>query len=497
MCGCVAIYGNDSVAPDIYDAMIAMQHRGQDAAGITTYDGKIRIKKGLGLVRDIFDERNMPRLKGDIGIGHVRYPTVGGTGIEDTQPFIAYSPYGIVMAHNGNLVNYHELKKEMIEKDKRLMNSCCDVEVILGVFAVALGKQKLDDKITMEQLHNAVLEVYKRCIGSYSVVGFIAGQGMFAFRDPHGVRPLLFGSRNGAMRKEYIFTSETASMDLLNFELERDVKPGEVIFINEKREVHSKVLTDRKHIPCIFEYVYFARPDSLLDNISVYKSRIRLGKIMAKQIKNAKLDIDVVVPVPDSSRTAALEIAQELELRYREGLVKNRYIGRTFIMPGQKARRKSIRYKLNAMKKELIGKNVLLVDDSIVRGNTSRKIIQMVREAGAKKVYFCSFSPPVTNPCLYGIDVPTRRELIAHDLTIDEICKSIGADKLFYQTHDDMINAVRHKLFPDQAFCSACFTGKYPIGNVNEEILRKADEVRCCEKKDYLDGDDEDQLNLL
>lgn len=491
MCGLIGIVGNHDVAPDIYDALITLQHRGQDAAGIATYDSKIHVKKESGLVRDIFGTEDMMRLKGNVGVGHTRYSTVGGLAVEDAQPFFLTAPYGIVMAHNGNLVNFHELKKEIIEHEKRLINSNNDIEVILHIFATSLQNQNIEGKIQPEHIYTAVEEVYKRCKGGYAVVGFIAGQGLFAFRDPHGIRPLVFGSNNEDLNKEYAFTSENIALDLLGYKLERSVKGGEAIFVDSKRGLHSKQIGTETSKPSIFEYVYFARPDSIIDDISVYKSRLRLGKILAQRIREQEpdLQIDVVCPVPDSSRTAALELAQELGVRYREGLVKNRYIGRTFIMPGQEGRKKSIRYKLNAMKLELKGKNVLLVDDSIVRGNTSRKIVELVRDAGANQVFFSSYSSPVISPDIYGIDIPSYSELIAHGMTNEQICQSIGADKLFYQTFEDMVNGVRGDKFPDQEFETSCFSGEYIVGDITPEMLAQHDAQRCCEKKDSHEGD--------
>ncbi len=478
MCGVVGIYGYDHVAQDIYDALMTLQHRGQDATGMIVYDGKFHTRKDLGLVKDVFRTRHMMALTGYVGIGHTRYSTIGSGGALDAQPFLGQAPFGVVLAHNGNLFNAYNLKQEIFEKDHRMVNSDCDAEIILNIFSKALTKQNAD-KLKQENIYKAVKSVFDRSRGAYSVVAYIAKQGMVAFRDPHGIRPLLFGKREKGLKTDYIFASESITLDILGFELVRDVKPGEVIFIDEKeRKVHSKIVEAKEHIPCIFEYIYFARPDSILNGISVYKAQTEMGKSLAKKIKAAKLDIDVVMPVPDSARTASLEIASELKLPYREGLVKNRYIGRTFIMPGQAIRKKSIRYKLNPMRTEIEGKKILLVDDSIVRGNTSRQIVQMVKNAGAKKVYFASYSPPVISPCLYGIDIPTREELIASNHSVDEVRRYIGADSLIYQDLEDVYKACSKANPKIKNFCSACFDGKYKTGDIDEAVLRANAEAR-------------------
>ena len=504
MCGVLGIFGSQYVAQDIYDGLITLQHRGQDACGMSTYDGDhFHMKKGLGLVKDVFRTKNMMRLKGPAGIGHTRYSTIGAGDALDAQPFLSQAFYGVAMAHNGNLFNSHEVKKELFEKDRRLVNSNCDVEVLLNVFSKALTSQKIDGILEMDHLCKAVESVFKRSKGAYSVVTYIAKHGMVAFRDPHGIRPLIFGKRTVGLVDEYIFSSEKIALDTLGFETIRDVKPGEVVWIDEDKKVHSKVLTNKKHTPCIFEYIYFARPDSLIDKVSVYKSRLRMGEYLAKQVGEANLDIDVVMPVPDSSRSAAIAIAQALKLPYREGLVKNRYIGRTFIMPGQAVRKKSIKYKLNAMSLEFSGKNVLLIDDSIVRGNTSKQIVKMCKEAGAKKIYFASYSPPVIHPCVYGIDIPTREELIASSNTIDEIAKFIGADRLFYGDLKEVEKACLAGNPELKEMCAACFSGKYPTGDVDAEVLKGVSESRlsekACGKLDELDTDssDEDQMSLV
>ncbi len=482
MCGVLGILGHDYVAQDIYDGLLTLQHRGQDATGIITYDGKFRVRKDFGLVKDVFHTRHMARLTGYAGIGHTRYATIGTGDPGEIQPFLGPAPFGVTLAHNGNLFNSHELKKEIFEKDHRLINSDSDGEVLLNMFTKALTKQNADH-LEPKHIWKAVESVYKRAKGSYSVVCYVAKQGMIAFRDPHGIRPLLFGKRTNGLTTDYIFASETVTLDILGFEYIDDIGPGEAVFIQEKdRKMYRKKIMPKNHIPCIFEYVYFARPDSLLDKISVYKSRIKMGEKLAKKVKAAKLDIDVVMPVPDSSRTAALELADKLDIKYREGLVKNRYIGRTFIMPGQAVRQKSIKYKLNAMKLEIKGKKILLIDDSIVRGNTSKQIVQMVRDAGAKKIYFASYYPPVISTCPYGIDIPTKEELIASNRTINEVCKFIGADALFYNEVKDVYDCcigINPKI---KDFCMACIDGKYKTGDVDEETLKRHSSCRSSER---------------
>lgn len=483
MCGVLGIFGHDYVAQDIYDGLMTLQHRGQDAAGIMTYNGTFHTKKGLGLVKDVFFEKHMKALQGYVGIGHTRYSTIGSGSLEDAQPFLGQAPFGVVLAHNGNLFNAYELKKEIFEKDHRLVNSDCDAEVILNIFTKALTKQNAS-KLKAEHIYKAVESVHHRSKGAYSVVSYIAKQGMLAFRDPHGIRPLVFGKKQRGLVTDYIFCSESITLDVLGFELIRDVKPGEAIFIDEEtRKVHSKVITKKKGIPCIFEYIYFARPDSMISEVSVYKARRRMGKKLARKVAKEKLKIDVVMPVPDSSRSAALAVADEMNIKYSEGLVKNRYIGRTFIMPGQEIRKKSIKYKLNPIKIEIEGKNILLIDDSIVRGNTSRQIIQMVRDAGANKVYFASYSPPVKHPCLYGIDIPTPEELIASEFSLEEIRKHIGADALIYEDLEDSFEActLRGDGGPKD-FCMACFDGKYKTGDIDAEVLKKNAESRLEDK---------------
>jgi len=487
MCGVVGIFGNEYIAQDMYDALIALQHRGQDATGMITYDGTLfHTRKNLGLVRDVFHTRHMAKLTGYVAIGHTRYSTIGGGEVEDAQPFLGQAPFGVALAHNGNVFNSYDLKKELFEKDHRLVNSDCDAEIILHLFTKSLTKQlskENKDSLNPKSIWQAVESVYKRARGAYSVVSYIAKQGMVAFRDPHGIRPLLFGKRKNGLTTDYIFASESIVLDVLGFEFVDDVGAGEAIFIDEKtRKVYRQKIMPKTHTPCIFEYIYFARPDSMLNGISVYTAQRRMGEKLAEKIKKEKLDIDVVMPVPDSSRTAALAIADKLGLKYREGLVKNRYIGRTFIMPGQKIRKKSIIYKLNPMRLQIEGKKILLIDDSIVRGNTSKQIIQMVRNVGAKKVYLGIFSPPVKSPCLYGIDIPTREELIGSSHTVEEIRKFIDADSLIYADLKDVFVACSSGNPKIKDMCMGCFDGKYKTGDIDEKVLQKNAESRLSDK---------------
>lgn len=501
MCGIIGIYGNDYVAGDIYDGLTTLQHRGQDASGIVTYSDRFHAKKGVGLIKDVYSARNMMHLRGNLGIGHTRYSTMGGMGALDAQPFMTTTPFGIAIAQNGNVFNGRRLKQELFENDNMLINSNNDGEVMLGIIADALIRQRIKGELRPEHIWKALSKLYGRCQGAYSIVSIIAGQGLLAFRDPHGIRPLVWGKRETGLQTEYCFASETVTLDILGFKVIGDVENGEAIFIDKNRKVHRKIIKKKTLAPSMFEYIYFARPDSVLNGISVYKARMNLGKALVKHIKEANINIDVIVPVPDSGRTAALEIAKKLKIPYREGLVKNRYIGRTFIMPGQQIRQKSIRSKLNAMSEEMAGKSVLLVDDSIVRGNTSRKIVQMVRDSGAKKVYLAIFSPPVAHPDVYGIDIPTFDELIAHHYSIDEIRKHIGADGLYYLTIAETIRACRILNPKIKKFDAACFDGKYITGNVTEEVLKMTAASRDNEKCEVIDGEEddrpEDQLTLV
>lgn len=477
MCGIVGIYGNDDVFKDIYQGLLAIQHRGQDSAGIITYDDRFHIKKGNGLVRDIFTAENVQRLKGNIGIGHTRYPTIGGGRGEDAQPFIVNSPFGIIMAHNGNVINYAQLKKILFDKYHRLLNSDNDVEVILNIFAQELVEQKTKS-LKPQNVYKAVEGVFKKIRGSYSVIAYIAEQGIVAFRDPYGIKPLAYGKRDDGLLPSYAIASESVSLNIMNFSHIKNVEAGQVIFIDKNRRLYTRKLAKCPHTPCLFEWVYFARPDSFIDNVNVYDCRVNLGRLLADEIKKHNLKIDVVVPVPDSARDAAIEIARKLNLKYREALVKNRYIGRTFIMPADQARKSSVRQKLNPITSEFEGKNILLVDDSIVRGNTSRAIIQLVRECRAKKVYFASYSPPLRYPCVYGIDMQTKTEFVARNANLDQIAKKIGADRVIYQSLESLKKAVRlgNKKLAD--FCGACFDGVYPTGDVTPEILKAIEKER-------------------
>ncbi|UCH92852.1 MAG: amidophosphoribosyltransferase [Candidatus Aminicenantes bacterium] len=477
MCGVLGIYDNEDVIAKIYDAMLTLQHRGQDSAGILTYDGKYHLKKGNGLVQDVFDERNIQRLRGYVGIGHTRYPTVGEGSVEDAQPFWLNYPFGIAGAHNGNVTNFLELKKELFVKSHKIINSNCDVEVILNIFAEYIEKYK-SRELTPEIVFNAVGYVYRRVKGSYSVVLHIADKGMVAFRDPFGIRPLLFGIKKDKLVLAFAFASESVALKVMGFKDIRDVEPGSAIFVDKQKKIHEKSISKKAFRPCIFEYIYFARPDSYLNGINVYKARAELGKSLAKKIKSTHFDIDVVVPVPDSARTAAIEIAGILKLKYMEGLVKSRYIGRTFIMPGDYLRQKSVQHKLNPINEVFENKNVLLVDDSIVRGNTSRFIIQMVRDAGAKKVYFASYSAPLTSPCVYGIDMQTKGEFIAKDSTTKQIAAKIGADAVIYQDILQMEKAVRKQNNHIRTFCKACFIGQYPTGDISDQLLTMIEKER-------------------
>ena len=488
MCGIIGVLGNDDVFKDLYQGLLSIQHRGQDSAGIITYDGHFHTKKGNGLVRDIFTAGHYLRLKGNIGIGHTRYPTIGGGRGEDAQPFFVNSPFGIIMAHNGNVINYAELNKLLLDRYHRYLTSDNDVEIILNIFAQELSVQNID-KIEPDNVFRAVKKVFEQVKGSYSVVAYIAGKGMVAFRDPYGIKPLVYGKREDGILPSYAIASESVSLNITNFSGIKNVEAGQALFIDEKRQLHTRNLARCPHSPCLFEWVYFARPDSYIDNVNVYDCRVNLGRFLAEEIKKHELDIDVVVPVPDSARDAAIEIARQLNLKYREALVKNRYIGRTFIMPADRERKSSVRQKLNPIPSELKGKNVLLVDDSIVRGNTSRAIIEMVRECGAKKVYFGSYSPPLRYPCVYGIDMQTKAEFIARNATIEQIAKKIGADKVIYQSLESLKKAVKIGNDKIPQFCGACFDGLYPTGDVTSEVLEAIEQDRKFIKKNQLELD--------
>ncbi len=494
MCGILGIVRNTPAIQDLYDGLIVLQHRGQDAAGIATFNGQqIHLKKGNGLVRDVFRTKNILRLKGTMGIGHVRYPTAGCSSAEEAQPFYVNAPFGIALAHNGNLTNYEKLKKEVHENNMRHLNTTSDSEVLLNILAFELSQEvKKRCELKPSQVFSAMKRVFKRAEGGYSVVSLIVDHGIVAFRDPNGIRPLVIGTRQNGGKTEYAIASESVAVQTLGFKILRDVTPGEAVYIDKNHTLHTKQCMKAVPRPCIFEHVYLARPDSMIDGISVYKTRLRMGQYLAKQIKKDKLDIDVVIPVPETSRHIAITLASELKVKYREGFMKNRYIGRTFIMPNQAVRKKSIRYKLNPIHLEFRNKNVLLVDDSIVRGNTSKQIVEMVREAGAKKVYFASAAPPLINPCVYGIDMPSRKDFIANKLKYDEIRKMIDADKLYYQKYEDLERAAHVGNPKIKKFCWACMGGEYPAGKITEEVLKRVEQQRT-----PYETPDEDQLTLL
>ncbi len=481
MCGVVGIVSRRPVNQALYDALTVMQHRGQDAAGIVTWsDEGLHQRRSNGLVRDVFRTRHMMRLQGNVGIGHVRYPTAGGAKASEAQPFYVNSPYGICLAHNGNLTNHDELAELLIREDRRHLNTSSDSEVLLNVFAHELHL-RANGTPTPEQVFGAVDAVHRRCSGGYAVVLMIIGFGVVAFRDPQGIRPLVLGEREHPEGSDYMVASESVALDILQFERLRDVGPGETVVIENNGSLHSRTFDgDVAHTPCIFEFVYFARPDSILDDISVYKARLRMGEELAGRIVREfpDHDIDVVIPIPDTSRTSALQVAYHLGVKYREGFIKNRYIGRTFIMPGQAERAKSVRRKLNAIDLEFRGKNVLLVDDSIVRGTTSRQIIKLAREAGAAKVYFASAAPPVRFPNVYGIDMPAASELIANGRSTEEVEKLIGADRLIYQDLHGLIRSVRHDNSSIKEFDTSCFSGEYVTGDVTHEYLDELEKRR-------------------
>jgi amidophosphoribosyltransferase len=474
MCGIIGIVGKSTVNQALYDGLTMLQHRGQDAAGIVTCDNeRLYLRKNNGLVRDVFHTRHMLNLRGHMGIGHVRYPTAGCESSGEAQPFYVNSPYGITLAHNGNLTNAEALKKDLFREQLRHINTDSDSEILLNVFAHELYKlNKLH--INNKDVFEAVRGVHRRCRGGYAAVAMITGLGIVAFRDPYGIRPVVFGKRETEAGTEYMVASESVAMDVLGFELVRDIAPGEAIFITADGQLYSRQCADHSmYSPCIFEIVYMARPDSMMDGILVYKARLQMGKTLAKKILRLypNHDIDVVIPIPDTSRTAAVQLAHVLERKYREGFVKNRYIPRTFIMPGQSLRKKSVRQKLNAIGLEFKNKNVLLVDDSIVRGTTCQQIIQMARDAGAKKVYFASAAPPVRYPNVYGIDMPSAHELLAHNRTTEEIAQIIGADWLVYQELDDLIACARKGNKSIKHFDTSCFTGHYVTGDVDQGYL--------------------------
>jgi len=480
MCGIIGIVGKSEVAAALYDALTVLQHRGQDAAGIATVDGeRLRLHKGAGLVRDVFGAADMLKLRGSVGIGHCRYPTAGSEGTAEAQPFYVNSPYGIALGHNGNLVNTATLRREMFEDDRRHINTDSDSEILLNIFAHELQIQERH-ALTPDHIFKAVAGVHARARGGYAIVSLLLGYGIVAFRDPYGIRPLVLGERNTDAGKEYAVASESVALDILGFKRLRDVAPGEAVLLTLDGQMHSRHCAEGyPHAPCIFEYVYLARPDSMIEDVSVYKARLRMGERLAAKIArlNPDHDIDAVIPIPDTARTAASSLALTLGIPMREGFVKNRYIGRTFIMPGQSERVKSVRRKLNAIELEFRNKVVLLVDDSIVRGTTSKQIIQMAREAGAKKVYFASAAPPVRFPNVYGIDMPAPAELVAHDRTEQQVQELIGADWLVYQDLADLEAAVAEGNEKLTRFDSSCFNGEYVTG-VEPTYLRDLEFAR-------------------
>jgi len=474
MCGIAGVVANDNVNQRLYDALTILQHRGQDAAGIATCAGRqLAIRKSNGLVRDVVRQNHMERLVGNMGIGHVRYPTAGSCSSAESQPFYVNSPYGICLAHNGNLTNSRQLTRELFEEDLRHINTGSDSEVLLNILAHELqAMHKLSPE--PEDIFAAVRGVHRRCKGGYAVIAMVTGYGVVGFRDPHGIRPICYGKRETVTGTEYMIASESVALDALGYELIRDIAPGEAVFISADGQLHTRPCADTsENVPCIFEFVYLARPDSIIDDISVYKARLRMGERLAEKIKRVRpqLAVDVVIPIPDTSRTSAQSLAEVLGVPYREGFIKNRYIGRTFIMPGQHERSRSVRQKLNPIGLEFRGKRVMLVDDSIVRGTTCKQIIQMAREAGAKKVYYASAAPAVRYPNVYGIDMPAADELIAHDRTADQVADIIGADWLVYQDLEALIDCAQEGNPSIKRFDCSVFDGRYITGDVDAGYL--------------------------
>ncbi|MDQ8934710.1 amidophosphoribosyltransferase [Acinetobacter rudis] len=494
MCGVVGIAGKSPVNQMLFDALTMLQHRGQDAAGIVTcHNGRLFLRKDNGMVRDVFHTRHMRALLGNYGIGHVRYPTAGSSSSAEAQPFYVNSPYGITLAHNGNLTNAAEIHEDLFSSDLRHMNTDSDSEVLLNVFAHELQKRATLHP-QPEDIFHTVGRVHERCKGAYGVVAMITGHGLVGFRDPNGIRPLVYGSRQTETgQTEYIIASESVAITALGFKVERDIAPGEAIYINADGELFSQqCAAESRYRPCIFEYVYFARPDATIDGISVYKARLKMGEKLAHKILaewGEQHEIDVVIPIPDTSRTSALELANTLGIKFREGFMKNRYIGRTFIMPGQQQRKKSVRQKLNPVELEFKGKNVLLVDDSIVRGTTCNEIIQMARDAGAKKVFFASAAPMVKYPNVYGIDMPAKAELIASNRNVEEIRDIIEADRLIFQDLEDLKNAVRTDKVPTVTeFDCSVFDGIYVTGDIDVDYLDRLEKSRSDSAKKDKDG---------
>jgi amidophosphoribosyltransferase len=472
MCGIVGVISNAPVNQLIYDALLLLQHRGQDAAGIVTMEGtKCFMHKARGMVRDVFRTRNMRALPGRVGLGQVRYPTAGNAySEEEAQPFYVNAPFGIVLVHNGNLTNAPALKEELFAIDRRHINTESDTEVLINILAHELELAARDLPLTPDEIFKAVAAVHRRLKGSYAVVALIAGHGLLAFRDPFGIRPLVFGEGETGEGREIMVASESVALEGTGHKLSRDVAPGEAIFVDLDGHVHARQCADRPSLnPCMFEFVYLARPDSVMDGVSVYQARLNMGETLAQRLISTMppSEIDVVIPIPESSRPSAMQLAQKIGKPYREGFVKNRYVGRTFIMPGQAMRKRSVRQKLNAIASEFRGRNVLLVDDSIVRGTTSKEIVQMAREAGARKVYMASAAPPVRYPNVYGIDMPTKEELIAHGRSIEEVRQYIGADALIYQDVAAMKKVVATLNPKLDGFEASCFDGVYITGDVS------------------------------
>ncbi|MGC6488789.1 MAG: amidophosphoribosyltransferase [Planctomycetota bacterium] len=478
MCGFISIFGppDSDTIHDVINGLVAIQHRGQDAAGAVTFHGKFQAKKGLGLVREVFSDKHLQRLRGNLAVGHVRYPTVGLGEDTDVQPFWLDYPLGVAMAHNGNVTNFHELKRTYFNERNIPLGSNCDLEVALYVFADALMRRQAE-QVGLEDVEAGVAEVYEKVKGAYSVVG-ITSQGMYAFRDPFGIKPCIFGKRETEEGTYYAVASESVVLDVAGYEIVRDLEAGEMLWIGEDRVPQFRKVGAKPHRPCIFEYVYFARPDTFLDGTSVYEARMEMGRRMAHRFRETGLEADVVIPVPESARTAAQTMAEELGLRCREGFVKNRYVGRTFIMPNDKARQATIRAKLNPIRSEFEGKRVIIMDDSIVRGNTSRHMVRIARDMGASKVYFASYSPPLKFPCFYGIDMSSKRDFIARDRSDEMIAQEIGADAVVYQSVEQMEDAVRAAGNGDLQFCKGCFEGSYPTGDITDAMIDDIEQDR-------------------
>jgi amidophosphoribosyltransferase len=482
MCGIVGVVSQAPVNQLLYDALLLLQHRGQDAAGIATnHSSMFSMYKANGLVRDVFRTRNMRSLQGNSGIGHCRYPTAGSSSEEEAQPFYVNAPFGITLAHNGNLTNQEQLKEELFRNDRRHVNTNSDSEVLLNVLAHEIAQAADGYSLTPDAVFKSVAHVHRRVRGAYAVIAQIAGHGLLAFRDPFGIRPLCIGVNETENGPEYLLASESVALEGLGFRFMRDIEPGEAVWVDAERQLHTRQCAANPSLnPCLFEYVYLARPDSVIDGASVYATRLRMGEYLAEKIRKEipVEEIDVVMPIPDSSRPAAIQLALKLGVEYREGFIKNRYVGRTFIMPGQAMRRKSVRQKLNAIPSEFKDKNVLLVDDSIVRGTTSREIVQMARESGARKVFFASAAPPVLYPNVYGIDMPTRDELIAHGRTVEEVCREITADRLVYQDLDALKKSISDVNPALTSVEASCFDGVYLTGDVTPAYLDQLEHAR-------------------